>query len=280
MDFIKKVLTYKGKVVFEKITMPKFKRIPKLYDNNEACFMFLEKGEFTVRSSEYLLEFDNQNALLAKCFNYFFETNPTQWANTKNFELVGVLFYPEIVEEIFDLDLSINIQEPSIDVKSIEVDYLLNNFKENINYLLDHPQLADDHLVLLKLKEFVHLLLKRVGINSVQKFFSALYEPVVYDFKKTIENNIYSNLTIDELASLCNKSLSSFKRKFAEVYQTTPQSYITQKKIEKACQLLTNKSINVSEVAYQCGFEYISKFNRNFKKHIGKSPSEFRNSIN
>lgn len=47
-----KVLKYKGQIVFEKIEMAQFQRIPKLFQDNEACFMFINKGEFSVRTPE------------------------------------------------------------------------------------------------------------------------------------------------------------------------------------------------------------------------------------
>ena len=46
MAFQQKTIKYKGLVVFEKITMPYFKRIPKLYQNNEACFILLMMANF------------------------------------------------------------------------------------------------------------------------------------------------------------------------------------------------------------------------------------------
>jgi len=64
MVFQQKTIKYKGLVVFEKITMPYFKRIPKLYQNNEACFMLIDDGEFSVRTPSQKARLFWQNVLI------------------------------------------------------------------------------------------------------------------------------------------------------------------------------------------------------------------------
>ncbi len=276
MVYEKKVLTYRGKVVFEKIRMSKFRRIPKLYSENEACFMFLESGAFSVRSQDALVRFDQENALLAKCFNYFFELDQQQWEDTTEMELIGVIFYPKLIEEIFQLDLAQVEVKKDYNIQKIKVDPLLQNFKESIDYLLDQPSLADDTLIILKLREFIQLLLRQIDTISILNFFASLFNPVQYDLKTAVENNLYANLSIEELASLCNMSSSTFKRKFKSIYQNSPRAYILQQKIKKACHLLSFSSSSITQIAFDCGFESISGFNRNFKKLQNLSPSEFR----
>ena len=53
-------------------------------------------------------------------------------------------------------------------------------------------------------------------------------------------------------------------------------TFLNEIRIEKACQLLINRSTeNISEVAYQCGFNTVVHFNRVFKHILHRSPSEF-----
>ena len=49
------------------------------------------------------------------------------------------------------------------------------------------------------------------------------------------------------------------------------------KKIEKACELLHSTNQTVKEIAYQVGYENQLEFSKMFKKHTGKSPTEYRN---
>ena len=60
-----KYITYKGRIVFGKQTMPYFKRLPKEYAENEACFILFNKGEVTVRAQEEIFDLDNKSAVLA-----------------------------------------------------------------------------------------------------------------------------------------------------------------------------------------------------------------------
>ena len=50
MNYVGKYLKYKGRIVFGKQSMPYFDRIPKEYFEDEACFVFVNKGEVSVRS--------------------------------------------------------------------------------------------------------------------------------------------------------------------------------------------------------------------------------------
>jgi AraC family transcriptional regulator, exoenzyme S synthesis regulatory protein ExsA len=112
--------------------------------------------------------------------------------------------------------------------------------------------------------------------NSINDLVNALFVPYEYDFNEIIQQNQFSNLSLPQFAHLCNSSLATFKRKFTEYYKESPAKYILQRKLEKAIQLLQHKSKPISEIAYACGFETISNFDKAFKKHYGKSPSEYR----
>jgi len=276
VPLVTKTLTYKGKVVFEKITMTTFKRIPKLFKNNEACFMYINKGEFSVRTQDEFISFKKGKGFLAKCFNYFSETTAIQREKSETLELIGVLLHPDILREIFSFDISSLKQRDNYNIKKVEIDSLLFNFKESINLLLDNPSLADEALILTKLKEFVLLVSKIVKAPSELEFLSRIFTPVEYDFKSTIENNLYSDLSLNEFARLCNMSIATFNRKFREVYLQTPRAYIIHKKMKKASLLLSSPEKRITDIAFECGFESISTFNRVFKTHFGKSPSKYR----
>lgn len=212
----------------------------------------------------------------AKCLNYFFETNDRQKQSGNGIEVIAVILYPAFVEELFEFDLSKSDFSLSYNIKKIEVGRLLANFKESINILLDNPELADENIIKTKLREFVLLMAKTQDAPSQLDFLAAIFKPVNIEFKSTLHHNIYSNLSLDELARLCHLSTSSFKRKFKETFNTSPKKYISQKKVEKAASLLRTADLRVSDIAFEVGFDSIATFNRNFTAFYGKSPSEFR----
>lgn len=271
-----KVLKYKGKVVFEKISMSPFQRMPKLYEENEACFMFINKGEFSVRTPDQFLSFKKGQGLLAKCFDYFFETNKEQRKSSDSIEVVGVLLFSDIVQELFDFDISASSHTVDFNTKTIQIDALLDNFKNSINILLDNPELADEQMIKTKLKEFVLLISKTQNSPSQLDFLSAMFNKNSTEFMTTVANNIYSSLSVDEFARLCGMSVSSFKRRFTETYSQSPKKYFEEMKLKKASQMLLSESNRISDIAYDCGYETISTFNRSFKTYFGKSPSDYR----
>ena len=56
-------------------------------------------------------------------------------------------------------------------------------------------------------------------------------------------------------------------------------AYVSRLRIEKAKNLLLNLNLNVSEIAYEVGFQSLTHFNRVFKKIMGQSPTEYREQL-
>ncbi|MFI5137820.1 MAG: helix-turn-helix domain-containing protein [Sphingobacteriales bacterium] len=276
-----KEISYLGKVVFQRITLaPKPKRITKFFSEDEACFLFLTKGAFQFRMPTNILQFDEGDAMLSKCGNYFIEEIPVDPnSHQASVSAITAYFYPSIIKKIFQTDLSLQGFQNNFDtikVNKANIEPLLKSFLDSINYLLDNPSLADENMIVNKLKELLLLLSKSEKAASINAFVSSLFVPYEYSFNKIIQQNLYSNLSLDELAHLCNSSLATFKRKFTELYNESPAKYILLKKLEKSSELLQIKSIPIADIAYECGFETVTNFNKAFKKHFGEPPTEYR----
>lgn len=273
-----KTIKYQGKVVFEKVVMTTdFKRIPKFFQEDEACFLFLTKGAFQFRTPTQVLTFNEGDAMLSKCGNYFIEqlsANPSPPSDTLS--AVAGYFYPEMVKQFFETDLSIKNFQNNFDTTKLDVEPLLKTFMESISYLLDNPELTDDDLTLNKLKELLLLLGKTTQSKSINDFVSSLFVPYDYHFNDIIQKNMFSNLSIDEFARLTHSSVATFKRRFAELYHESPAKYFLNKRLEKSTQLLRIKSKPIADIAYECGFENVTHFNKVFKRQFSKTPSEYR----
>lgn len=238
--------------------------------------MFVNKGEVAVRSQEDYFRLNKQKAMLAKCLNYFFEPSNNEAECNEGIESVGIFLYPSLVEDLFEFDLSTSNYKTDYNLKQIEVDRLLDNYRESITILLENPELADEGMIRTKLKEFVLLMAKSQQAPSQLDFLAALFKPNEVAFKSVILHNLYADLSLEELAQLCHLSLSSFKRRFKEVFDESPKKYIARKKVEKAAVLLESEELRISDVAYDVGFNSLSTFHRNFTAHYGKSPSDYR----
>ena len=270
-----RTIVYKGKVIFHKIAATAPKRDLKPFQANEACFMFVNEGSFSVRTPDQFVPMQASEGLLAKCFNFFIETDETQRDQDSRMDFLGVFLFPEHMEEILKLDLSKSNNSVDYNIKRVPLNGLLNAYRDSINVLIENPDLADENMIETKLREFV-LLISKIENQSPLDFLASMFKLNETSFQNTIQNNLYSNLRIEDFATLCNLSVSSFKRKFGKVYDESPKKYFDRMKLEKAAKLLMVTDDRVSEIAYDCGFETISTFNRSFKAQFGSSPREYR----
>ena len=270
----RKTISYQGKVVFEKVYMPTyFDRMPKIFQEDEACFLYMHEGTFSFRSPTKIFEIKQGEAVIAKCGNYFIEQSKVHNPNHPII-VFGAYFYPDLIKRFFQSELKLNDFKKNVDVSHQKVEPLIKLLVESINYLLDHPELVDENLLLSKLKELLLLLGKTE--RSIQEFIHELFSPYEYDFKEIIQQNIYANLTLAELATLTGCSLATFKRRFSKYYQQPPGKYFLQKKLEKSYQLLSIGTHPITEIAYECGFSTANHFNKAFKREYGQTPSQLR----
>lgn len=95
-----------------------------------------------------------------------------------------------------------------------------------------------------------------------------------------VDKNYFEDLTLSSLSEKFNVESSYFSRIFRQETGENLTFYITRKRIEKACALIANDDINLTEIAFMVGYNDYSYFNRVFKKNTGMSPREYRNHIN
>lgn len=94
--------------------------------------------------------------------------------------------------------------------------------------------LITEDLLKLKLKEILILLFKLDDNTTVYDILTSLFSPSTYTIRQVVEANLYNNISVEGLASLCNLSISTFKREFKKHYNCPPASYIKSKKLKKA----------------------------------------------
>ena len=95
-----------------------------------------------------------------------------------------------------------------------------------------------------------------------------------------IDMNFSSNFTLDELASKFCYTPNHFIKKFKEKTGYTPIKYLTAKKLNEAKLLLEHSQIPINEVMEKVGFTDPAYFSKTFKKAMGYSPRNYRESVN
>jgi len=146
----------------------------------------------------------------------------------------------------------------------------------NLYIYFEDPDAFDEELGILKLKELMLILLKSESHQNIRQLLSEIFSSINIELKNAVENNLYNNLSIEQLAYICNMSLSTFKREFKKTFSDTPAHYIKIRRLQTAKNLLLTTTDSISEIAYSIGFEDISTFSAIFKEKFNLSPSKFR----
>ena len=102
-------------------------------------------------------------------------------------------------------------------------------------------------------------------------------EPVeIWKARSFIEEHSVEELSLRKVAKAVNISANHLSEKFKQVTGINFVDYVARIRFEKACDLLLNSNLRISEIAFAVGFQSLSQFNRVFKKISGKSPAEYR----
>ncbi len=102
-------------------------------------------------------------------------------------------------------------------------------------------------------------------------------EPVeIWKARKFIREHSDEELSLTRVAKTVNMSANHLSEKFKEVTGVNFVDYVARIRLGKARDLLQDRQLRISEIAFAVGFQSLSQFNRVFKKKFGKSPTEYR----
>lgn len=91
-----------------------------------------------------------------------------------------------------------------------------------------------------------------------------------------MENHLQLNIGLQDIAAHVNMGVSSVSTIFKEETGTTVYDYLTNLRIDKACELLKDSSLKIAEIALQVGYQNENSFIRVFRKNKSITPGKFR----
>ncbi len=91
-----------------------------------------------------------------------------------------------------------------------------------------------------------------------------------------VENHFDQKIILSEVAALLHMTPSAFCRYFKKITCRTFISYVNEYRIGYACKRLIENNFSISEICFESGFDSIPNFNKQFKNHIGLSPTDYR----
>lgn len=123
----------------------------------------------------------------------------------------------------------------------------------------------------------IHLLRRYANHTESLNVTGGLSPLLLQQVIEYINAHLVSELNIETIANLIQLSPYHFSRLFKQSTGFSPYQYILHCRINRAKQLL-RQPIALAEVAYSVGFVSQSHFHRHFKRIVGITPRQFRNS--
>ncbi|BAV04061.1 AraC-type DNA-binding protein [Filimonas lacunae] len=183
-------------------------------------------------------------------------------------------------DQLTQFFLKQGIQTPATSASQSFIKLTQNDFLQHYARSLD---------LLLHAQQPLSEALKQIKLEEVLQYLWEQHPTALLQFKantqgsgdseliiqQVVENNVGSTITVDEMAFLCNCSLSTFKRRFSKIYNTSPQKWLLERKLQLAAALLQNGE-NPSRIYILIGYENHSSFSQAFKTRFGATPKAYQ----
>jgi len=151
--------------------------------------------------------------------------------------------------------------------------------KDIIKLLKETPDVSslDQLLKLIKILDLIHL-------SDYEILASDKYIKDSFYFKSNrilkvheyIMENYQKEISVDQCAEMVNMTVSSFCRYFKGETQFTFTNYLNKIRIHFAKKLLTNTDLPIKEIGFECGYNSVPYFNKQFKKIEKTAPFAYR----
>lgn len=148
-------------------------------------------------------------------------------------------------------------------------------FAQSVISLYGRSARANRSILPLKIQELLHLLSGLVSEQALSTFLFRLTLPKKRNLKSFMEQHFTKPLKVEDYAYLTGRSLSSFRRDFKQYFDTTPQAWLKERRMERALEMLNEKDITVTALAQEVGYENLSYFIKAFKNWAGVSPKQY-----
>lgn len=218
---------------------------------------------------------------------------PTDKANTDHLVIYNLAFLPEFISNI-------NIHMPIL-IELTDLMLYKSLYSDEIIYTPDLKLSGSMQTEIEQLYEKMYLEFASKGINYVEvlrlslcelllkihRFYKQNHTPsdnavlkyrhqLIPDCIEYLKKNYSKKITIDELSSIFFLSRSYLSSLFKNATGSGVVEYLQHIRIERACELLTQTSLSITEISTQVGYTDYRFFNKSFKKITGVTAHEYR----
>lgn len=255
---------------------PGYAAPPHWHDDIE--FIVVLKGAMTYNVNGELTELNPQEGIFVNSRQLHFGYSGTN----KECEFICVLFHP--LSLCLTPDMERNYVMP-----------LLQN--EDIPFL--HLQNATWHQEIMEGVRKIHSLKGASGAAlKIQSIFSWIWAVIFEHMPKTygleqkhhhdlfvlknmigfMQQHFREQITLEQIAAAGGVGQSKCCKLFRTCLHQTPNVYLTRYRLNRSAELLVKTDLNVTEIAYEVGFNGASYYAELFHRHMGMSPSSYRKS--
>ena len=175
----------------------------------------------------------------------------------------------------FYVDIELNAKAPAMPgIRTYNNHPLLKSCLASLVPYFDVKEPFPEKLALLKITEAISIL--RAIDPDIDSVLANFDDPHKVELVSFMEKNYMFNMPLEKFSYLTGRSLTSFKRDFKKTFNTTPQNWLTQRRLELAHYELAEKKRKPVEVCYEVGFENLSHFSYAFKKYFGYTPTSLK----
>ena len=155
----------------------------------------------------------------------------------------------------------------------IRNDAYITSYLNSLSIISEAPAIFLENLLSVKFDELMVYLLQKYR-RKFEVYLQSLIGNDNSSFKKIVESKVHSNLRLEEIAFLCNMSLSTFKRHFIREYNVSPGKWLQDKRLQKARETLETGDLKPSDIYLDFGYNNLSNFSIAYKNKFGISPTE------
>lgn len=241
----------------------------------QHVFSFLTTGQKEVHFSNTTVSVTNQQALLIGAGNCLM----TDRLSEAGIYQSTLFFFPQ--KNLVDFLIKHTDTASAAKSPTNAFPYFVIDQDPFIQYFIQslgvHTTLTNDTLskmLHLKFEEIMLYLVARNGEPFLQFLQALAGNTSEVSFRKVVEGNLFSKLSLEEIAFLCNMSLSTFKRHFVGIYHETPGKWFQHQRLQRARELLKKGDVRASDIFMEVGYESLSNFSAAFKQEFGISPRQ------
>lgn len=245
---------------------------------NLNLFSFLQTGQKKINFADTSITINENQSVLIKPGNCLF----TELLLEEQTYFCKLFFFSQNSLESFlhkhknNFDFSKKRNHTENPFFIIENDTYIKSFIQSLSTLMAIETELSQELFRIKFEEILLYLILKYKESFIAFLHSLIISENKTSFKNVIENNAISNLKIEEIAFLCNKSLSTFKRHFITEFHENPGKWIQRKRLLYAKEQLEDKKCKPSDIYAEIGYTNYSNFSTAFKNEFGINPKEIQ----